>query len=596
MKFIHLLISLICLNLTCVSHAGLPLWGFVPDPSFPAQVSVTSTGTATVKYTVSNNSSKVKELLMQPIRGVRQVSTCILQPKGAPNSSCILELIITGSALPAAGISGGPVLCLLHNSNQCYRPSQKDSLSIRVSSDAQPPLAAAGFYNDGTNSIPLLANSIDGGATWGYSIPGVAAFPAGFVSGNFNSVSCQQERCLVAGVYNNVTSNFPLLGNSTDGGMTWAYSINSQTPSLPSDFIDGNFQSISCSGSNCIVAGSYGNGTTMPLMASSSDQGVTWTYVVDSSTSAALPAGLTFAYLKNASCSGSHCIAVGGYQASTFAQYLVKSNDAGVTWTLGVDDSTPALPSGYIFGYFNAGSCSGQNCIAVGSAMFSPIFQARPLVASSTDGGSTWAYTVSTTSSILPSNITTGELKSASCSGQYCIAAGIYNIGGAHDLPFLISSTDGGATWTSKIYSGSTTEPTNFNYGSFLSASCAGPHCVAAGSYNNGGANDLPLLASSADGGVTWSYTINTTTPTPPSDFDSGLFNGVSCTDLHCVAVGTYFDGVRSLPLLANSIDGGGSWVYAIHSTKPALPSVFSYGSFSSVTTNISSLLGLAHG
>lgn len=581
MKVIHLLISLICLNLTCVSHAGVPLWEFVSDPSFPPQVTVTPTGTATVKYTVSNNSSKAKELLMQPIKGLRQVSSCIIQPKGRPNSSCNLELSITGSALPAAGVSGGPVLCVANNSSQCYRPTEKESLSIRVNSSAPAPVVAAGFYDSGAKSIPLLANSIDGGATWAYTISGTSAFPEDFNSGYFNGVSCQDGNCLVAGVYNNLVAPMPLLGNSTDGGMTWTYSINSQTPSLPADFVNGNLQSISCSGEHCIVAGTYNNGTAdRPLMASSADSGATWNYVIDSSTSAALPSGLSFAYLKNASCSAGHCIAVGGYQASTYTQYLVKSNDAGVTWTLGVDYDTPALPTGFIYGFFEGGSCSGQNCIAAGAAMFSPTFQGRPLLLSSTDAGVTWAYTVFGDSSVFPSNIVRGQFNSASCSGQYCIAAGVYNIGGAHDLPFLIGSSDGGVSWTSKIYSGSPTEPTNFSYGSFISTSCAGQHCVAAGSYNNGGAQDLPLVASSADGGATWTYTLNSTTPTPPSDFVYGSFKSIRCTDLHCVAAGSYNNGVSNVPLLANSIDGGSTWVYVIDATRPALPAGFSCGRF----------------
>ncbi|ARB92720.1 hypothetical protein [Legionella longbeachae] len=44
---------------------------------------------------------------------------------------------------------------------------------------------------------------------------------------------------IAAGYYYNGTDNYPLLANSTDGGATWIYRISSSTPTLPSDFSYG---------------------------------------------------------------------------------------------------------------------------------------------------------------------------------------------------------------------------------------------------------------------------------------------------------------------------------------------------------------------
>lgn len=68
-------------------------------------------GTATIKYKVINKSSKSRQLMMLPMAGVSQTMPCVLMPKGTAGDTCFLELVVTGSALPAAGILGGPWLC-----------------------------------------------------------------------------------------------------------------------------------------------------------------------------------------------------------------------------------------------------------------------------------------------------------------------------------------------------------------------------------------------------------------------------------------------------------------------------------------------------
>lgn len=132
-----LLTGILVFLMTTAVYAGTPLWTFTSDAGFPPKVSVSSIGTVTVKYTVTNQSKKNHTLVMQPQEGISQAQLCQLGPKGSASSACTLILTITGSALPSGSISGGPVLCQANpdgtpNPNQCYQPSQANSLNVTV--------------------------------------------------------------------------------------------------------------------------------------------------------------------------------------------------------------------------------------------------------------------------------------------------------------------------------------------------------------------------------------------------------------------------------------------------------------------------------
>ena len=129
------------------AQAGIPVWSFAPVADFLPATTVSSTGTATVKYTVRNNSSKAHHLVIKPQTGVSQNGPCVLGHQG---SICHLDLTITGSALPASGFSGGPVLCQANpdgtpNPNECYQPSKADSLAVTVTQGA--PILSASTAN-----------------------------------------------------------------------------------------------------------------------------------------------------------------------------------------------------------------------------------------------------------------------------------------------------------------------------------------------------------------------------------------------------------------------------------------------------------------
>lgn len=129
---------LILFSFTNIAHAGVPVWTFTPNPAFPPQIAVNSLVTnAFVQYTVTNQSSKIHSLRMQPITGI--TSTGCSSPLG-PYQSCTLTLSVKANALKG-NITAGPVLCEQNNPLQCYQPNQPDVLSIRfpaLTASAQP--------------------------------------------------------------------------------------------------------------------------------------------------------------------------------------------------------------------------------------------------------------------------------------------------------------------------------------------------------------------------------------------------------------------------------------------------------------------------
>ncbi len=113
-------------------QAGTPVWTLTPDAGFPPTITIAQNDTATIKYTVTNQSHKPHTLQMEPIQGIT--------PSGCTSTlgdhqSCTLTLSVNGSALEG-DVIGGPVLCEESNPFQCYQPSSANSLHITVGSAA----------------------------------------------------------------------------------------------------------------------------------------------------------------------------------------------------------------------------------------------------------------------------------------------------------------------------------------------------------------------------------------------------------------------------------------------------------------------------
>lgn len=458
-----------------------------------------------------------------------------------------------------------------------------------------PPMIAAGQYNNGINIYPLLANSRDGGANWAYRVHStVPVLPFGFDNGHFTATSCSGLRCVAVGLYDFSGSYFgyPLFAYSSDGGLLWNYADNNAAL-LPIDFINAQFTSLSCSGLHCVAAGSYANGTySSPFLAHSADGGVTWAYPISS-----VPIVPNFPFgfngeFSSLSCSGLICVAGGFYNHLPF---LGHSHDGGATWAFLSGLQIANLPTDLVLGAFNAVSCSGLICVAAGNYDIADQNNngniGYPLLARSIDGGATWSYVINRAVPFLSFDFNQGKFLGASCSGLICVVGGFFNDFNADSHPLLALSQNGGTTWAYTIDTDIATLPSDFINGQFASVSCSGLNCVAAGNYQNS-SNTFPLLANSSNGGTTWVYAIDRTTPVLADDFNNGQFISASCSGLYCICAGSYDNGAALYPLLAHSSNGGVTWAYAIESTTPLQPSDFMSGGFTSADVSLGLLFG----
>lgn len=143
-------------------YSNTPLWTFKPHTS--PIITVTKGGSKQILYTIRNQSTKPKILLMSPIAGVSQSAPCVLPAKG----SCTLTLNINGSSLKG-DVLGGPVLCQRGNKLQCYQPSKVNSLHITLASKYSVGGSITGLsgtvtlQNNGANPTPI---SKDGSFTF----------------------------------------------------------------------------------------------------------------------------------------------------------------------------------------------------------------------------------------------------------------------------------------------------------------------------------------------------------------------------------------------------------------------------------------------
>lgn len=217
-----------------------------------------------------------------------------------------------------------------------------------------------------------------------------------------------------------------------------------------------------------------------------------------------------------------------GINQTTGLPLIAASSDNGSTWRVRFTDA-PSVPGGA----FRAVSCTGAGsdmiCAAVGSAL-----------AVSTNSGNSW---ISKSVANLPSG-TQIPFVSVSCTGSgssaVCVAAGAGN---------LVVSTDGGAIWSNVVLQGISSSA------NFSKVSCTGvgvsAACVAVGSSGDSSSTYQPILAESTDGAVTW----NVVSSIPNLPANGNLYD-VSCTggsaNPLCVAVGTVG--------IITSLDGGSTW------------------------------------
>lgn len=130
----QLFATIFSLLFIATSYAGNPLWTFTPDPYYPPSLSITSVGSATIQYTITNQSRTTHTLAMKPINGITQITSGGSCPSSFTlgyHQSCTLSLLVNGSLL-TNNILGGPIVCEEGSALLCYQPSAANALHINL--------------------------------------------------------------------------------------------------------------------------------------------------------------------------------------------------------------------------------------------------------------------------------------------------------------------------------------------------------------------------------------------------------------------------------------------------------------------------------
>jgi hypothetical protein len=299
------------------------------------------------------------------------------------------------------------------------------------------------------------------------------------------------------------------------------------TVSLPDPMAPGVPALPSCvpGTSFCLVVGDLDNLGYTAIV--TRDGGTSWQHYN------AFPADM--AYPSAVSCPTTTVCWLADY-TSSYTPGVAESTDGGQTWT---DMSPGNWPSGRQL--WSIDCVSASTCWVAGNDFSKAGW--TPVVSETTDGGADWtSFTnLPTIAQYDPNG--TYQLNAISCTSALdCVAGGGLNE--SDGLAQIISTTDGGATWTSSI------DPTLAGLQQIFSLSCLNgsnglPTCYAAADALSAAG---PVVISSTDGGATWGGM--------ETYDDTGWMSSISCPDAsHCWAA-----GAGSTVGLVGTADGGNSW------------------------------------
>jgi hypothetical protein len=384
----------------------------------------------------------------------------------------------TSSLLGVSCVSGAPSECFAAGGTSVIQSSKGGST---WSADTLPTVAGAPIPGIGGISCPSTSTCVaaaagemiyttNGGSTWSDTSVGTSTV---------GGISCASTTTCVE------------VGTTSSGRDGQIFVANGSLTSWTSSSGPGGspLYGVSCaSTSDCAAVGiTLGTG---PLAIYTTDGGSTWTTA----------SGTPGSTLTSVSCLASTCFAVGtganislqvGYQDYvTVSDVLAVSTDDGHSWSL---NSKP--PSNDRQGLSGVSCGSAFMCVAVG-----------PRSILETEDGTNW------TSDVAPQP----GLSSISCPTKLvCYANERFN--GAT----LDKTINGGASWVS------TTTP----FGGFVQIDCpSASDCVGVGDVNSG-SGVWSIVASTTDGGITWTIDAN--------DYTYGDFVAVSCASVSsCAAVG----------------------------------------------------------
>ena len=138
MRALSTLLFMVFLSWGSFAVASKPLYQINAITKAPNQVA--SNQSASAVYTIKNNTSNTRTLMMQAIPGITQITTttgaCSTPIILNAGQSCLLSLRINGAQIPAH-ITSGPIICQVNtgtntsNPYLCSQPTQTESLSIK---------------------------------------------------------------------------------------------------------------------------------------------------------------------------------------------------------------------------------------------------------------------------------------------------------------------------------------------------------------------------------------------------------------------------------------------------------------------------------
>ena len=383
-------------------------------------------------------------------------------------------------------------------------PNAASSVLNAVSCTSAAQCVAVGSYTD-SNGVTWGLAEVWNGAAW--SIVD-SPTPTGGSFAGLSGVSCSgASQCVAVGSYTNSRNRPVPLAESWDGS---AWTIV-PTP-RPTGARATGLDAVSCaSATTCMATGSYFDADFNGRTLAESWDGAAWTIVPSPN-----PDGAQGSYLAAVSCpTSSECMAVGGYQDSTFTPVTLAESWDGSHWAI-VDSPTPAgSPDSALSGV----SCaSATRCLAVGRS-YSPSFAGKDDTLAESWDGSHWAIVGS------PSPSTTSNLDAVSCaSPARCLAVGLF------------FNSSGNYETLAETWDGSSLSIRNQD-AVLAGVACRGAaSCVAVGSY-------LARDSVSATLAERWNGRSWSTVRTPnPADSEGSYLEAVTCVGANrCFAVGYYY-------------------------------------------------------
>jgi hypothetical protein len=237
----RILSGLVTFFMLTVTQAASPVWTFTPLTA--TTITVPANGTATISYTVTNQSTKPHTLVMTPIAGISPSGTCSA-PLG-PKKSCTLTLKITANALHG-NVVGGPVLCQRPSKLQCYQPSQANSLNITLNSakyfTITPSTDGNGVISPNTAQTVGINGSLSFRATpnaefriYQWVLDGVVVQEGG-VNYTLSNITANHT---VEATFTSIFATIDVLPDTLDiqtGGFAGSVSVTNLSPSVTANF------------------------------------------------------------------------------------------------------------------------------------------------------------------------------------------------------------------------------------------------------------------------------------------------------------------------------------------------------------------------